>query len=146
MVYFKEIDSHEAGINQENPALDVAGGRGSQSNCELLLALMAQNANLQNCVVKLWVQREDNCALLQQQHQVIATSKQHIGQQLHQLLGNSITAPNQVPNQQAPPAINASLSPTPQSLYILWNEWEIGIGGRKAAKFFTPQEHGIVKH
>jgi hypothetical protein len=107
---------------------------------------MAQNANLQNCAIELRVQREEDRALLQQQHRVIATSIRRISRQPHQLLGNAAAAANQVPNQQAPPAVNASLSPTPRSLYILWDEWEIGIGGRKAAKLFTPQERGIVKH
>jgi hypothetical protein len=31
-------------------------------------------------------------------------------------------------------------------LHTLWNEYEFGIGGRKAAKDFTPQERGRVKH
>ena len=41
---------------------------------------------------------------------------------------------------------SAELSGTPRDLYILWEEYIYGIGGRKAAKFFTPQERGRVKH
>ena len=40
----------------------------------------------------------------------------------------------------------SSLSPHPRSLHQLWQEYEFGIGGRKAAKLFTPQERGKVKH
>ncbi|KAL7567236.1 hypothetical protein ACA910_021220 [Epithemia clementina (nom. ined.)] len=41
---------------------------------------------------------------------------------------------------------NATLSPTPQSLYDLWHEWTTGIGGRKPARLFTAQERGWQKH
>ena len=41
---------------------------------------------------------------------------------------------------------NARLSPTPRSLHTLWLEYQQGIGGRKAAKLFTPEERGRVKH
>ena len=40
----------------------------------------------------------------------------------------------------------ATLLPFPRNLHTLWNEYEFGIGGRKAAKDFTPQERGRVKH
>jgi hypothetical protein len=36
--------------------------------------------------------------------------------------------------------ITAELSPTPRSLYILWDEYQNGIGGRKAARLFTKEE------
>jgi hypothetical protein len=40
----------------------------------------------------------------------------------------------------------ASLSPTPRSLHTLWDEYTVGIGGRKAAMLFTPTERGKCKH
>jgi hypothetical protein len=40
----------------------------------------------------------------------------------------------------------ATLSPTPRTLHELWQEYEFGIGGRKAAKDFTAQDCGQVKH
>ena len=40
----------------------------------------------------------------------------------------------------------AALSPTPRSLYRLWDEYTVGIGGRKAARLFTHSERGRVKH
>jgi hypothetical protein len=43
----------------------------------------------------------------------------------------------------APP----SLSPNPKNLFELWQEYEIGIGGRKPAKLFTQKERGgSMKH
>jgi hypothetical protein len=39
----------------------------------------------------------------------------------------------------------ATLSPTPRCLYILWQEYQDGIGGRKAARLFTLRERGKVK-
>ena len=37
---------------------------------------------------------------------------------------------------------NAELCPRPNSLHELWLEFQFGIGGRKAAKDFTPNERG----
>ena len=34
----------------------------------------------------------------------------------------------------------ATLSPHPRSIHSLWQEYEFGIGGRKAAKDFTAME------
>ncbi len=40
----------------------------------------------------------------------------------------------------------STLSPNPRMLYLLWGEYEHGIGGRKAARLFTSEERGRVKH
>jgi hypothetical protein len=43
----------------------------------------------------------------------------------------------------APP----SLSPNPKNLFELWDEYQVGIGGRKAARLFSQAERGgKVKH
>ena len=39
-----------------------------------------------------------------------------------------------------------SLSSNPRSLFDLWDEYTIGLGGRKAAKNYTPSERGKVKY
>lgn len=39
----------------------------------------------------------------------------------------------------------AQLSACPKNLYVLWAEYESGIGGNKAARLFTPVERGAVK-
>ena len=36
----------------------------------------------------------------------------------------------------------ATLTSCPRELTALWDEWEIGIGGRKPARLFSPQERG----
>ena len=41
-------------------------------------------------------------------------------------------------------SMNATLSKTPRDLETLWNEYENGIGGRKAAKDFNDAERGRV--
>ena len=56
----------------------------------------------------------------------------------------------QQPQQQQPQTQQivgppANLSPTPRNLHTLWHEYEFGIGGNKAAKYFTPHERGQVK-
>ena len=38
-----------------------------------------------------------------------------------------------------------TLSPVPRDLYTLWEEFEFGLGGRKAARRFTPHERGQVR-
>ena len=40
----------------------------------------------------------------------------------------------------------ATLSPHPRSIHSLWQEYEFGIGGRKATKDFTAMEWGNVKY
>ena len=39
----------------------------------------------------------------------------------------------------------ANLVNCPANLYTLWNEYEVGVGGNKAAKEFTAAERGRVK-
>jgi hypothetical protein len=57
-------------------------------------------------------------------------------------------APNQQANQdQAPAQQNpATLCRNPRTLYVLWQEYMEGVGGRKAARLFTAQERGRVKY
>jgi hypothetical protein len=50
------------------------------------------------------------------------------------------------PNGGAGGAVPATLSPTPRTLHLLWDEYEQGIGGRKAARFFSREERGKAKH
>jgi hypothetical protein len=40
----------------------------------------------------------------------------------------------------------STLSPTPRTIYILWQEYELGIRGRKPTRLFTPAERGKVKY
>jgi hypothetical protein len=47
--------------------------------------------------------------------------------------------------RQARPSFECSLMPNPRDLFVLWQEYEVGVGGRKAAKLFTRVEKGQVK-
>ena len=38
-----------------------------------------------------------------------------------------------------------ALSPAPPNLYVLWDEWIVGINGRKPASQFTPTKRSKVK-
>ncbi len=49
-------------------------------------------------------------------------------------------------NAAAHPLLVADLSPTPRDLYVLWDKYQFGIGGRKPARLFTRTEKGAVKH
>ena len=40
----------------------------------------------------------------------------------------------------------ATLMPTPRSLHDLWQEYQHGVGGRKAARLFSYSERGRSKH
>jgi hypothetical protein len=42
--------------------------------------------------------------------------------------------------------ILATLMPTPRSLHDLWQEYEHGVGGRKAARLFSYSELGRSEH
>ena len=49
---------------------------------------------------------------------------------------------SEVSDYNLPPA---TISSTPKTLHDLWDEYQVGIGGRKAAKDFTFHERGKVK-
>ena len=42
--------------------------------------------------------------------------------------------------------VMANLTRNPSTLHEIWNEWEFGIGNRKAAKYFTIRERGRCKY
>ena len=50
---------------------------------------------------------------------------------------------NEQTNMALDPVYNSSLSKTPKTLFVLWQEWEVGITGRKPARMiFTRAERG----
>ena len=55
--------------------------------------------------------------------------------------------PNEANDGEAGGAVAqiSTLSPNLRSLYLLWDEYENGIGGRKAARLFSREERGKVK-
>lgn len=53
---------------------------------------------------------------------------------------------NDVEVQHYQSSMDATLSKTPKDLYMLWEEYDQGIGGRKAARKFTAEERGRCKY
>jgi Transcriptional activator of glycolytic enzymes len=47
--------------------------------------------------------------------------------------------------RHARPEQPARLHSKPESLYVLWQEWEVGIGGNLAAKHFNHKQRGACK-
>jgi len=60
--------------------------------------------------------------------------------------GNRPLVDMENPPVRRPPLLVADLSSCPRTLQELWIEYELGLGGRKAARLFTAQERGRVKH
>jgi len=58
--------------------------------------------------------------------------------------GRTNTVANRNPSE-ARPSFESSLVANPRDLFVLWQEYEFGVGGRKAAKLFTSSERGKVK-
>ena len=54
-------------------------------------------------------------------------------------------ADNATRGRRGPIAYGSTLCKCPTSLFILWQEYEFGVGGRKPAKNFNAQERGRVK-
>jgi hypothetical protein len=133
--------AQEAGIDVQN--IDGMTSR------QLLHTLMAQLSVIQREITNLNQHRENDRATHDRQVQVL-------NQNIRRLAMNPIRQINQQ-QQQAPgdpvaqagaPPVGppADLSATPRTLYELWEEYQNGTGGRKAARLFTAQERGRVKH
>ena len=54
---------------------------------------------------------------------------------------STVQQPQQSPSRNAIP-YELTLVKCPKTLFVLWNEWEFGVGGRKAAKMFSSRERG----
>jgi hypothetical protein len=63
--------------------------------------------------------------------------------EVHRALNDDTSA---VDNALMPFAPAAVLTHNPKDLHTLWMEYEFGIGGRKAARLFTPTERGACKY
>ena len=67
-------------------------------------------------------------------------------QPAHPVGRNAKTATIEVTEDMNEAATMATLSPNPRLVHTLWQEYEFGIGGRKAVKDFTAAERGQVKY
>jgi len=162
----EDQDDDKEGAVVEGSAVDEERPRQrrrlmQQNHDEEYRALCSQNASLQRELQILRAQIERN---YQQQERKLNMINQNINRLLAQR-EQGVVHPNQpaatilpqvaaIPTQQtaAGSAVNvrksgastlaATLSPMPKTIHDLWNEYEFGIGGRKAARDFTPTERG----
>ena len=163
IVQLTEIEpAAEPGADAANQ--QAVGGGAGRSTREMLLAVLAKQAALQRAVADLQLQREQDRALVQQQHRITSTNIRRISRQPARMLANNGGGiggggggigggggangggGNVAPQPPAGVALDAALSPTPRSLHVLWEEWLTGIGNRKPARLFTRAERGRVKH
>jgi hypothetical protein len=115
-------------------------GNGTRSVREHLIALQSQCFSLRRSLEELSVNRAED--------RIISTRK---CQTLNENLKRKAIQPARRIVPPAATAIvtdndSASLSSNPRTLHLLWEEYQHGIGGRKAAKLFTSQERGRLKH
>jgi hypothetical protein len=150
-VYMDEIPDGMVGDN----GAGINGGVGGfidRPVRDQLLALHSQMLGITRELVELRGSMQNNHSQSTRQYQTLNSNVNRIAIQPARrrvappngnLNGNNIANPVQ-------PAGNnggvATLSPTPRDLYILWHEYQHGIGGRKAARLFTPHERGLAKH
>ena len=127
---------------------DVAGP--AQSTNDLLRGLMAQMVQQRHEIGQIEMRREqDRAIVLNRLQEVVVQSQQAVvvANQNGGLLGGGGGQPVPLPAfTAAPGAPEATLSPSPRNLHVLWEEWVTGVGGRKAARLFTAQERGRNKH
>lgn len=131
------------------------GELGGQTSRDMLMALMSRMSSLERGMASNINETEQLRALLRQQHRVAMTNLRQIGREPHRAI--AIAAGRRQQQQQVAAGggaaavaglydANATLSPNPRSLSLLWTEYIEGLGGRKPAKYFTAAERGRCKH
>jgi hypothetical protein len=127
-----------------------AGGAAfaNRPNRQQLLALHSQMIQLREKMNTLQNTLEEDRVTRNRQYNTMNTNIRRMALRPAQHVRNTENAndaqdPAAVGQDNRNPA--ATLSPTPRTLYVLWEEYQHGVGGRKAARFFTPQERGQVK-
>jgi hypothetical protein len=120
----------------------------------LIETLYSQNNQLLAGQASLREERDsDRAAIAAQLHGMQRNIRRYTNQPFRRLAD-----PPRAPQNQPPPLNedidihpaednhHAELMPAPRDLYILWDEYNVGVGGRKAARLFTGPERGRVKH
>jgi hypothetical protein len=109
---------------------------------ELLMALHSQISTLRRSVEELKATQQQHRLDGRREFQVLSANLRRIAAQ------PVVRRAAEEQNQGGAPAggFAGTLSPNPRTLYLLWGEYEHGIGGRKAARLFTREERGRVKH
>jgi hypothetical protein len=138
------ISGHEGELYMDelgNDGVPNNVGRRLANEREQVLALHSQVAGLRREISGLKETLAEERLQQRREFQMLQSSLRRISMQpVVRQQNDAPAAPNHAP------ALASTLSPNPRTLYILWDEYEQGIGGRKAARQFTRQERGKVKH
>jgi hypothetical protein len=150
-VYIDEIPDGMVGNNGNGDgAGNGAGGFIDRPVRQQLLAIHSQLLGLTRADEELRASIQNLQTLCTRQYQTMNSNINRIAIQPARRVGpNGNNGNQQQQNNNVAVGNNGgvpSLSPTPRCLYVLWQEYQAGIGGRKAARLFTPRERGQVKH
>jgi len=104
--------------------------------------LIAQNHLLQQCVEDM---KNEMISILAEHRQYMVTINSNVRRVAIQPVVRC-SVPSSSSARVGTTTKAAQLSRSPKSLYLLWDEYEIGLEGNKAAKDFTRHEKGAVKH
>jgi hypothetical protein len=151
-VYMDDIPDGIDGNNGEGGPINAGGGFIDRPVRDQLLALHSQMLGLTRELVEFRGNMQNNHNQSVRQYQTINSNVNRIAIQparrVVPLNGNA-NGNNDGGHVAAAAGNNggvATLSNTPRCLYTLWQEYQHGIGGRKAARLFTPHERGKAKH
>lgn len=144
---------HLAGAVAQQPSRTVAGF-GDRSTREQLMALSSQVMQVRRAQDRLHDQYQQLQMQISRGFTTTNSNLRRIGANPVRRLaavanenGNNNANAANVPAANVPVQnLAAALSPTPRDLFELWNEFTIGIGGRKPASQFTAVERGQNKH
>jgi hypothetical protein len=119
-------------------------------------ALLAQQHALRSRVEEIYTtirnQNDDMMQRIQTLHRVVARIGNRPAQINRGFVGRQNNNDNDdrdagvVPLDNRPIQYESTLSANPKDLYTLWEEYEFGIEGRKAARKFSSKERGRVKY
>ncbi len=148
------FDGEQAAVGTvEHGGAEILGGGGAAGVSAQLLSLQAAASQIRRELQELRTNQMADRVLFTKHFTVVNGNLQIINLQLG-VRGGQRTTPGDdddvaaaaltaIAGRGAPP----SLSPNPKNLFELWDEYQVGIGGRKAARLFSQEEcGGKVKH
>jgi hypothetical protein len=150
-VYMDEIpDSNGDNTHDNNNNNAVGGSFVDRPIREQLLAVHSQLMSLRHSNEELRDSLQQDRIDQTRQYQILNSNLRRIALQparrRDDAANPNVANGNGNNNAHQPPEGVATLSPNPRNLFVLWDEYTHGIGGRKAAQAFTPHERGRAKH
>ena len=142
-VYLDEAVEEETVVGGRNDEVLGAGQRPAsitdRPTREQLRALHSQLAAVKAAIHRLERRMEEDKVFSNRNYLSLQANIKRIALSPGKPIGRDTTQLRHVPNQ-------VSLSSNPRTIYDLWDEYTLGLGGRKAAKEYTPRERGKVKY